>query len=152
MEKEKTRITFYDFNTKVICSTIVEKGQWDWETIFDRFSRQTIIKIIDSFIDYHECYMKSDPNMYTHLYTDLQYFFRMIDEFAVETWGFIEIEDFLDKSITIRELYEKAKERGLLDYPIALTYYCYDDWYNISNREINASEIDFDKGVNIVLE
>ena len=152
MEKEKTRITFYDFDTKVICSAIVEKGQWDWETIFDRFSRQTVIKIIDSFIDYHKCYMKSDPDMYTRLYTDSQYFYEMIDEFAVETWGFVEIKDFFDKSITIRELYEKAKERGLLDSPITLSYYCNDSWYDINDREINMSEIDFDKGINIVLE
>lgn len=52
-------------------------------------------------------------------------------------------------SITIKDLYEKAKAENKENLPIVITYTCCDDWYNGYNKVVN--EIDFDTNACVLI-
>lgn len=45
-------------------------------------------------------------------------------------------EYYTPKSITPKMLYELAKEKGVENNPIGISYECNDDWYNFTSEEV----------------
>lgn len=54
----------------------------------------------------------------------------------------------MKEKVTIKDLYEKAKEKGLENAKIRICYTCNDDWYNYSDA-LHENDICF--GDNVVI-
>lgn len=44
--------------------------------------------------------------------------------------------------MTVRELYELAKEKNMEDYTLAIHYECFDDYYSIHNEKVESVKFD----------
>lgn len=44
--------------------------------------------------------------------------------------------------MTIKELYELAKEKNMEDYTLAIHYECSDDYYSICDEEVESVKFD----------
>ena len=101
---------------------------------------------------YNKDYTKAEDAEYRITTKDIQdnYDFEeyLSDYHEIEYSGFcdftpIEDEDCVEEPLTIRRLYELAKEKDMLDKPLLITYYCNDSWYTIENKPLTEDDIGY---------
>ena len=159
----KEKITFYTSTGEKICEVVMPvKDQWDWVSVLDKLAPYQLEQVQQSFISlYNKDYTSEKDAEYRITMEDIQdndeFEGYLCDYFEIEYSGFCEYTPIEDEpvckedALTIRQLYELAKEKGMLDKPFLMSHYCSDDWYSITNVPITKNEIRFDSEIDAVI-
>lgn len=146
------RTLFLNSENEVIAK-VNDTLEMDWVTIFDYLTKEELhavklayVEFCENCITYEDIADNHDFEEYLYNDSTAEGDFYICEEIE-------EVEETTEKQgLTIRQLYEMAKEANALDIPINWTYICSDDWYSKEDEPLTKSEIDItDTGVNFYL-
>lgn len=137
---EKT--LFFNSENKVIAE-VNDTLEMDWVTIFDHLTKEELHTVRLAYIEFCEGHIT-----YKDIADNNDFEDYLCDDSLAEGTFYIceeieETEETAEKQgLTIRQLYEMAKEANALDIPINWTYICSDDWYSMEDEPLTNSEVD----------
>jgi hypothetical protein len=130
---------------KLICEVILDED-WNFYDLFEQMTDEQFIEFKNSFpyfFNHHFSSCFSEPLTLKDIEEE-EDFMEFLNDYYEDTYmdddGLFQIVDITspaedkNEEMTIRQLYELAKEHGIEDMPLSITYFCNDDWYSFTNR------------------
>lgn len=137
------RTLFFNSEGKVIAK-VNNTSEMDWVTIFDHLTEAELHAVKLAYVEFYEMDITYEDIADNNDFEDY-----LCDDFMAEGNFYIqeEIEETKEKTVekqglTIRQLYEMAKEANALDIPINWFYDCGDAWYSMENEPLKKSEVE----------
>lgn len=137
------RTLFFNSERKVIAK-VNNTSEMDWVTIFDHLTEVELHAVKLAYVEFYEMDITYEDIADNNDFEDY-----LCDDFMAEGNFYIqeEIEETKEKTVekqglTIRQLYEMAKEANALDIPINWFYDCDDAWYSMENEPLKKSEVE----------